>query len=113
MKINWTREALLRLQEIEEYIYEDNPEAAVKFVDKLISVTQDLIKYPEKGRVVPELSIDRFRELIYKNYRIVYLLKKKSIEILTVFESHKLLQKEDIIKRRISNKTLTGKPSNL
>ncbi len=103
MTLNWTKEALLRLQEVEEYISQDNPETAIKFVDKLISVTEGLNKYPEKGRVVPELSIDQIREVIYKNYRIVYLLKKKSIEILTVFESHKLLHKDEIIKRRKTN----------
>jgi len=36
--------------------------------------------------------------LIYRNYRIVYILKKNSIDILTVFEGHQLLKKEEILK---------------
>ena len=73
--------------------------AAVEFVDKLISIAETITANPEKGRIVPELSIEFIRELLYKNYRIVYLIKKKSIDILTVFEGHQLLKKEDITRR--------------
>ncbi|MEW5844327.1 MAG: type II toxin-antitoxin system RelE/ParE family toxin [Bacteroidota bacterium] len=98
MKIFWTKEALLRLQEIEEYISRDNPVTAIEFVDKLISVAEVIVDYPEKDRIVPELSIEKIREVLHKNYRIVYLTKKNSIDILTVFEGHQLLKKEEIFK---------------
>lgn len=100
MKILWTKEALLRLQKIEDYISRDNPNIAVEFVDKLIMVAETLNDNPEKGRVVPELSLENIRELLYKNYRIVYLIKKSSIDILTVFEGHQLLKKEEIFKSK-------------
>jgi toxin ParE1/3/4 len=100
MKLVWTKEALHRLLEIEEYISRDNPNAATEFVDKLISLAETIVDNPKKGRVVPELSLDNIRELLYKNYRIVYLVKKKSVEILTVFEGHQLLKKEEIIKKK-------------
>lgn len=100
MKLFWTEEALLSLQEIEEYIYRDNPFVAMEFVDKLISVAETIIDYPEKGRIVPELSLENIRELIHKNYRIVYLVKKNSVDILTVFEGHRLLKKEEIFKSK-------------
>ena len=100
MKILWTKETLLRLQEIEEYISRDNPVAAIEFVDKLISVAETLTDNPKKGRVVPELSLENIRELIHKNYRIVYLVKKGSIDILTVFEGDQLLKKEDVLKSK-------------
>jgi len=98
MKLNWTKEALLRLQAIEDYIARDNTKAAVEFVDKLIYLAETLVNNPQKGRVVPELSIENIRELLHKNYRIVYLVKKSSIEILTVFEGHQLLKKEEVLK---------------
>jgi len=100
MKLFWTKEALLRLQEIEEYISRDNPVVAMEFVDKLISVAETIINYPEKGRIVPELSLENIRELVHKNYRIVYLVKKSSVDILTVFEGHQLLKKEEIFKSK-------------
>lgn len=100
MKIFWTKEALFRLQDIEEYISRDNPIVAIEFVDKLISLAETLIDNPEKGRLVPELSMENIRELLHKNYRIVYLVKKSSVEILTVFEGHQLLRKEEIFKKK-------------
>lgn len=100
MKLFWTKEALIRLQEIEEYISRDNPIVAMEFIDKLISAAEKIIDYPEKGRIVPELSLENIRELIYRNYRIVYILKKNSVNILTVFEGHQLLKKEEIFKSK-------------
>jgi toxin ParE1/3/4 len=98
MKIFWTKEALLRLQKIEEYISRDNPIGAIEFVDKLVTVAETIIDNPRKGRMVPELSLENIRELLHQNYRIVYLLKKNSVDILTVFEGHQLLKKEEIFK---------------
>lgn len=100
MKIFWTNEALLHLQEIEEYISLDNPTVAIEFVDKLIEIAETLVDNPKEGRVVPELSLENIRELLHKNYRIVYLVKKSSMDILTVFEGHQLLKKEEIIKSK-------------
>ncbi len=100
MKIFWTKEALLCLKEIEEYISRDNSIIAIEFVDKLISLAETLLDSPEKGRIVPELSLENIRELLHKNYRIVYLIKKNSVEILTVFEGHQLLKKEEIVKSK-------------
>ena len=98
MKLLWTEEALERLKEIEEYISQDNPAAAINFVDKLVSLAETITDNPEKGRILPELSLEFIRELIHNNYRIVYLIKKKSIDILTVVEGHQLLKKEEIIR---------------
>jgi|YelNatPaOPRAMG01_1025707.scaffolds.fasta_scaffold101939_2 addiction module RelE/StbE family toxin len=105
MKIFWTKEALLRLQEIEEYISRDNFIVAIEFVDKLISLAETLLDNPDKGRIVPELSLENIRELLHKNYRIVYLVKKNSVDILTVFEGHQLLKKEEIFKSKNRERT--------
>jgi len=103
MKIKWTKEALFNIQEIEDYISQDNPIAAINLTDIIISLVEDLVDFPKKGRVVPELSIDHIREVLHKNYRIVYLIKKNSIYILSVFEGHKLLDKENILNKRKNN----------
>lgn len=103
MKLLWTKESLFKLQEIEKFIASDNPQAAIKFVEKLISLTETLPDNPDKGRIVPELAIKQIREIIYKNYRIVYLFKKNSIEVLTVFEGHRLLRKKEILINRKTN----------
>ena len=98
MQLHWSKEALIRLQEIEEYIAKDNPLIAIEFTDKLITIGETIPDNPGKGRIVPELAIEQIREVLYKGYRIVYNLKETSIDILTVFEGHQLLKNEEIIK---------------
>jgi len=62
------------------------------FVEKIYYRVDQLRHFPLSGRVVPEIERDDIRELIYKNYRIVYQsMNKDHIRILTVFHSSKNL----------------------
>ena len=92
MKIKWTHEALDQLIEIEEYISKDSPSRAIQFMDQLIEHAEVLSDKPRIGRTIPELANPDIRELVFKKYRIVYRLKANCIEILTVFEGHRLLR---------------------
>ena len=40
MKVRWTRESLIRLREVKSYISKDNPQAAEKFLDKIINLAE-------------------------------------------------------------------------
>jgi toxin ParE1/3/4 len=95
MKILWTHEALEQLTEIEDTISKDSPDRAAKFVDQLIERAVSLFDKPHIGRTVPEISNPDIRELIFRRYRIVYRFKETCIEILTVFEGHRLLRIDD------------------
>ena len=93
MNITWSREAGENLVDIEEFIARDSAERAILFVDALIDHAESiLVDNPLSGRVVPEIGNPDMRELIYRGYRIVYRLKGDTIEILTVFEGHRLLR---------------------
>jgi toxin ParE1/3/4 len=96
MKIEWTHEALERLSEIEDFISQDSPERAEKFIDRIIERAESLSNNPLRGRAVPEISNPDIRELIFKKYRIVYRIRGKSIDILTVFEGHRLFRADEI-----------------
>jgi len=96
MQVIWTREALDRLSEIEDYIAKDSPERAIGFVNYLTDQGEALKDHPKIGRVVPELANENIRELIAKKYRIIYRVSKKRVEILTVFEGHRLLRLEEL-----------------
>ncbi len=96
MKVVWTPEAIKRLWEIEEFIARENPERAVEFITKLIEKVESVATFPEAGRMVPEFSLPNIREILEKNYRIVYRIASNRIEILTVFEGHRLLRDEEI-----------------
>ena len=92
MKIVWTHEALEHLTEIEDYISKESPERAARFVDQLIEHIELLSGKPRMGRTVPEIVNPNIRELLFKKYRIVYRLNENRIEILAVFEGHRLLR---------------------
>lgn len=92
MKMKWTNEALLRLFEIEDFISQDNPERAAKFVDQLIEHAESLSEKPLRERTVPEISNPDIRELIFRKYRIVYRISGANLYILSVFEGHRLLR---------------------
>ena len=96
MKVVWTAEALEKLAEIEEFISVDSPGRAQQFVERLIQRGESLAQNPERGRIVPEFSIPEVREIIEKKYRIVYRIKKSIVEILTVFEGHRLMRRDEI-----------------
>jgi addiction module RelE/StbE family toxin len=96
MKIRWSHEALDRLIEIEDYISKDSSVRAIQFVDQLIEHAELLSGKPLMGRIVQELANPDIRELVFKKYRIIYRLKEKRIDILTVFEGHRLMRIDEI-----------------
>jgi plasmid stabilization system protein ParE len=70
--------------------------AAARLVDKLIDRGDALAEYPEQGRRLPEIPESALRELIVDNYRIVYRRTPKAVEVLTVFEGHRLLRPDEL-----------------
>ncbi len=76
-RIIWSEEAWSDLESIIEYISKDSEYYAVNFVNKIIDTVEILEIFPEAGRIVPEYNNPQLREIIYKNYRIVYKVSKK------------------------------------
>lgn len=92
MKVAWSQEANSNLIAIEDFISRDSVERAIQFVDALIDHAEAMLSVnPRSGRTVPEIGNPEIRELIFRGYRIVYRLNNNRIEILTVFEGHRLL----------------------
>jgi len=93
MNVTWSKEASENLVEIEEFIGRDSLERAIRFVDTLIDHAEAILAdNPKSGRSVPEIGNPDVREIIYRGYRIVYRLNGDQIEILTIFEGHRLLR---------------------
>jgi toxin ParE1/3/4 len=97
MKIVWSPVAIDRASEIAEYIAQDKPSAAEKWINTVFSKVEQLISSPEIGRVVPEIRNDQFRELIYGNYRIIYRIEKKQISMLTIRHGKQILPIDEIL----------------
>lgn len=88
-KVKWTEKASAHLEAIHEYIAKDSKTYATNFITSLVKSTLKLETMPLCGRIVPEFQNEKFREVIYKNYRIVYRLKEgtEDLEVLAVIHA--------------------------
>jgi addiction module RelE/StbE family toxin len=89
--ILWSERARRDLLEIGDFIARDKPRAAAKWIERIFNAIDRAAAFPTSGRIVPEIDRSDIREFILENYRIVYQLTETRIIILTVFESHRLL----------------------
>ncbi|MFH0892915.1 MAG: type II toxin-antitoxin system RelE/ParE family toxin [Bacteroidota bacterium] len=95
VEINWSFQSIEDINNIAEYIAKDSKKYAVLQTERIFSRVAILEKSPLSGRIVPELNIPKFREVILGNYRIIYkIVSKKRIDILTVHHSARLLPKD-------------------
>jgi toxin ParE1/3/4 len=58
------------------------PDVAERFGIGLVRKALSLSTFPERGRVVPELGLPEVREIIFKNYRIVYRVLSGQVQVL-------------------------------
>ena len=96
MKIQWSPLAVERIGEIADYIAQDSPVAAEKWIHSIFSRVEQVKDFSQSGRFVPEINRKDIRELIIANYRIIYRIEKRVVSILTVRHSRQILPDEDI-----------------
>jgi toxin ParE1/3/4 len=96
VKTRFSPRARTDLRRIASRIAIDNPEAALRWVRKLEERARLAGRSPGLGRKVPEIDRENIREAIVGNHRMVYLVEKKSVVILTIFEGHRLLPDLDV-----------------
>ncbi len=88
-KIIWTNKSIKDLRSINDFISIDSKFYATRFLTRLINRVDQLIEFPESGRVVPEKDDPTIRELVEGNYRIFYKLQKKNVIIIRIHHSSK------------------------
>lgn len=84
MRIEWAEPAELDLSDIYGYIARDVPVYAEQFIDRIIATTFLLHEQPFMGRTVPEADREDVRELLFQNYRIIYLVQTDYLYIVAV-----------------------------
>ncbi len=94
-RLEWTPRAASDLRRIGDHIARDAPLAAERWVTKLIAAAERAASAPMTGRRVPELGRDDLREVIEGRYRVIYRTREARIDVLTVFEGHRLLTLRD------------------
>jgi toxin ParE1/3/4 len=93
MKLLFAQSAFDDLAEIQAYYLEQGvPTVGEKWVSEIIAHLEILTDHPEIGRIVPEFSNPKIRELIHPPFRIVYWLDNQTINVIRVWRSERLLQ---------------------
>lgn len=96
MRLLWTPRALERVAEIAEIIAREHPRAAEAWVGEVFTTVERLERFPESGRLVPEVHRREIREVIHGDYRIIYHLDAERVAVLTVRHSRQLTGPEDL-----------------
>lgn len=81
MKVIKSQKAHKDIKNIFEYIAYDSLYYAKKTIDYIYSYINKLEHFPYIGRYIPEFNNKRYREIIYKKYRIFYCVSKKNNEV--------------------------------
>jgi len=80
------------LIEILDYFSSKDPEYSLKLLKIIENRVAELKKFPERGRVVPELekqNIVEYRELIEGNYRIIFAIEHETVIIHTIIDGRR------------------------
>ena len=81
----WAPRAYADLETIGAYHAESAPGYSEMLVRRLMQATERLTTFPTSGRLVPEIGDESLREVIHRNYRIIYMYlpEEDRVEVLT------------------------------
>ncbi len=95
MKVFWTETSVNHLSSIYNYLSQNSPQYAQRFVERLIRRSEQIANFPLSGRIVPEFETKQIREIIEGSYRIIYYLKSDKIDILAVLHGSQNIESID------------------
>ncbi|MBU6479299.1 MAG: type II toxin-antitoxin system RelE/ParE family toxin [Nitrospirae bacterium] len=85
-ELTWTAEAERWLHDIQDFIAQDNPAAAIRTIETLYQKAEILREFPESGYRYWQRPDRHIRILLHGHYRIAYVIKDSGgIDILGVF----------------------------
>lgn len=84
MRVVWSPLAEQRALEAVEYIAHDRPGAAAAWLDRLLERVKALEQFEQQGRVVGEIGLPAYREVLHAPYRIIYRVDSARVVILTL-----------------------------
>ena len=91
-EIVWSEPALSDLDAIGDYIALENPAAAAELVRRVFAHVEQLAEHPESGSRPQELKRSRYRQIIEPPCRMFYRYDGKTVFVLHVMRSERLLR---------------------
>jgi len=100
--VNITQSAEDDLNEIIMYIARNNPQTAMKIMEKLKAKITTLDHFPDRGGYVPELlarNIKEYRQITETPWKIIYKVNGETVNVLAIIDSRRNLQ--DLLVRKL------------
>lgn len=94
-RVQFTQKSVEDLDAIIEFYLPKSERVAEDIYGSIIQRAESLEDFAERGRMVPELldeDIRHIRELIEGNFRIIYRINNKVVEILRIIDTRQLLK---------------------
>jgi toxin ParE1/3/4 len=87
--IHWSGPALEDLRGIRAWVARDRPDAARRLATEILNRVEALASFPASGRVVPEIGIEAYREIVVRPYRVIYRVRETDVVILRVWHARR------------------------
>lgn len=92
--IHWSPRGKKRLLDCARYVAVESQDRAttLNWIEDAYAAVEPLAGFPLSGRVVPEFGREDIREVFHGDYRIIYRVRRKQVEIVSVRHGHFLLR---------------------
>lgn len=100
-RVRWAPVAIEDIVVILTYLQQQSPDLSERLFRKLQRRAESLDRFPERGRIVPELrqiGVHFLRELVIPPYRLLYRIDHEVVHVLSVFDGRRNL--EDLLLER-------------
>lgn len=102
-RVAWTTPAWNDVEEAARFIARDSPRYAVALLRESQAAARSLRQFALRGRIVPERSDQRLRELIVGSYRLIYrILSNDELHVIAFVNSARDLEAFLEIEDRLS-----------
>lgn len=91
-KVAWVEVAWSDVSAVADYIAKDSARYAAAFVREVREAARSLGQFAERGRVVPEFQDPSVRELLVRDYRLIYRLTGRDVFIIAFIHGARHLE---------------------
>ena len=91
-KVSWTESAWKDLEEVADFISKDSPYYAAALVREVRTAARTLSSLAYRGRQVPEFEDPSLRELLVRDYRLIYKITESDLFIIALIHGARDLE---------------------
>jgi toxin ParE1/3/4 len=96
-RVIWSEPAVRSLEEIAEYIALDKPQAASRWVGRVLEAVGRLANFPDPGSILPEIPDLPYRQVVVAPCRVLCRHDGKTVWIIHLFRGERPLREKDIV----------------